>query len=350
MEAGDRGDPLLSSNWMRRTGWTNLFSGTNRSVLVALSRPPVAFSDGFSVGGEHGQETVFSSADERRLAVVSASIDRFFDRCEDTLRHTDHSIRCCLRSHFPGRSYKSPFELPSRNSTRTRNRSLWKRMIYFCIRIHLLGENTRKEILHLPLSNDLQLKTKRLWSQLANTTNDQSHAHGVLPSQQSNSFQPAALPDVKRGKAMRASTPEKPAVNNCLPAASSHGDTIEIVSDSDCVEDIHEEEEEEDDDADEEYVQLSTSANEDEADEDDVIPLSSVRTDDDADRIQSALRMALYEALEKRVADPASQKGVDDRLLDAVAQFCVFLYRSSAKTSTPHFLSHAFGDCSISKF
>jgi hypothetical protein len=160
MEAGDREDPLLSSNWMRRTGWTKLFSGTNWSILVALSRPSTLHADGFDVGGEHGQNIVFSTADERRLAVVSASIDRFFDRCEDTLCHTDHSIRCCLRSHFPGRSYKSPFELPSRKGTRTRYRSLWKRMVFFCIRIHLSGENIRKNILHLPFSNDLQLKTE----------------------------------------------------------------------------------------------------------------------------------------------------------------------------------------------
>jgi hypothetical protein len=149
---------------MRRTGWTNLFSGTNRSGLVALSRPSVVFSDGFSLSSEHGQEIVVSSADECRLAVVSALIDRFFDRCKGTLRHTDHSIRCCSRSCFPGRSYKSLFKLPSRNSTRTRYRSFLKRMIYFCIRIHLLRENICKDILHLPFSNGLQPKTEGLWT------------------------------------------------------------------------------------------------------------------------------------------------------------------------------------------
>jgi hypothetical protein len=118
---------------MRRTGWNILFPGTDRSVLVALSKPPMAGSDGFSVGGQHADDIVFSAADERRLAVVSITMNRFLDKCEDMLRHTDHSIRCCLRSHFPGRSYKSPFELPSRNSTRTRYLSLWKRMVYFWI-------------------------------------------------------------------------------------------------------------------------------------------------------------------------------------------------------------------------
>jgi hypothetical protein len=168
-EAGDREDPLLSSNWMRRTGWKKLLPGTNQSILVALSRPPTARADGFNVGNIPGEEIVFSAADERKLAVVSVTIDRFLDRCEDTLRHTDHSLRCCLRSHYPGRSYKSPFELPSCDSTRARYRSLWKRMVYFCIRIHLLGEGVHKDALQLPFSVDLQLPTEGLWSEFEDT-------------------------------------------------------------------------------------------------------------------------------------------------------------------------------------
>lgn len=97
--------------------------------MVCIYRAP---ADGFDLGGVLREEIVFSAADECRLAVVSATVDRFLDRCEDTLRHTDHSIRCYLRSHYPDRSYKSPFELPSRKSTRTRYRSLWKRMVCFC--------------------------------------------------------------------------------------------------------------------------------------------------------------------------------------------------------------------------
>jgi hypothetical protein len=103
IEVGEREDPLLSSNWMRRTGWTKLFLGTNRSILVALSRPRTAHADGSDVDGEHGEGITFSAANERRLAVMSVAIDWFLDRCEDTLRHTDHSLRCCLRSHYPGR-------------------------------------------------------------------------------------------------------------------------------------------------------------------------------------------------------------------------------------------------------
>lgn len=162
MEAGDREDPLLSSNWMRRTGRTNLFSGTDRSVLVALSRPPAAHAGGSDVGGERGEKVVFSATDERRLALVGDTIDRFLDRCEDTSCHTDHSLRCWLRSHFPGRYYKSLFELPSRDSTRTQYRTLWKRMVYFCIRIHLLGESVYKDVLHLHSGLNLNIQIQKL--------------------------------------------------------------------------------------------------------------------------------------------------------------------------------------------
>lgn len=194
-------------------------------------------------------------------------------------------------------------------------------MVYFCIRIHLLEEITRKDILHLPFSTDLQLKTEKLWSQLADTTNDEVPAHGVLPSQESSSSPPAVSHVTKRGKGARTSKPKRFGTNNGFSAASSHEDTIEIISDSDCVEDSHED----DDDADDEYVPLSASISEDEADEDDAVSLGSVSVGEDADRVQSALRTALYEAHEKMIANPAGQSEVEDRLLDAVAQFCVFL-------------------------
>jgi hypothetical protein len=196
-------------------------------------------------------------------------------------------------------------------------------MIYFCIRIHFLGEIIRKDSLHLPFSNDLQLKTERLWSQLGDTTNDQFPAHGSLPPQQLKSFPPAVRHSRVRGKGARQSISKRSGANNGLSAASSQGEIIDIVNNSDCIEDS----DGDDDDADEEYVPLSTSTSDDEteAEEDDTTSVVSVRTDDNADRIQSALRMTLCEAPEKKAADPAGRSEVDVRLLDAVAQFCVFL-------------------------
>jgi len=36
METDREEDELLSSDWMRRTGWTEMFLGANRSFLVML--------------------------------------------------------------------------------------------------------------------------------------------------------------------------------------------------------------------------------------------------------------------------------------------------------------------------
>jgi hypothetical protein len=47
---------------------------------------------------------------------------------------------------------------------------------FFCIHIHLSGENIRKDILHLPFYNDLHLYSEKLWSQLVDTTNTLSQA------------------------------------------------------------------------------------------------------------------------------------------------------------------------------
>lgn len=129
-------------------------------------------------------------------------------------------------------------------------------MVFFCIRIHILPRNIREDILHLPCSNDLQLKTERLWSQLTDTTNEQFPAHGSLPSQHSNSSPSAVRYSEMRGKDTRQSISTRSGVNHGLPAASSQGKTIEIINDNDCEEDS----DEGDDDADKEYGSMSGRA------------------------------------------------------------------------------------------
>jgi hypothetical protein len=171
MEDGNQEDPLLLSNWMRRTSWATTFAGTNLHLLGKLSGTTWTSDDEGEANDNRSTAVVISAVEERDFAVVGAAIDRFLDQCEDTLRHPDHSIRCCLRSHFPGRSYNSPFEIPARNSTRMRYRSLWERMVYFCIRVYLPGHDFRKDILRLPFSADLQLATERLWLEGENTLN-----------------------------------------------------------------------------------------------------------------------------------------------------------------------------------
>jgi hypothetical protein len=111
MGDGNQEDLLHLSNWMRRTSWATTFAGTDLSLLGKLSRT-TWMSDDEGEANDNGSTAVMISAvDEQNIAIVGAAVDRFHDQCEETLRHTDHSIRCCLRSHFPGRptSHRSSF-------------------------------------------------------------------------------------------------------------------------------------------------------------------------------------------------------------------------------------------------
>jgi hypothetical protein len=81
-------DPMLSSDWIRRTGWVQMFSGMDRRLLLKLAQPPVV--QGMSISGTGEKEIVSSAADERLIQMVGLAVDRFFDRCEDTVLHTDH--------------------------------------------------------------------------------------------------------------------------------------------------------------------------------------------------------------------------------------------------------------------
>ena len=72
--------------------------------------------------------------DEQRLALIVAALDRVFDKCEDTIRYIDVSIRCWLRRQYFDRSYKAPFELVGRKATIDRYRRLLIKGIYFCVR------------------------------------------------------------------------------------------------------------------------------------------------------------------------------------------------------------------------
>jgi hypothetical protein len=125
-------------NWIRRTNWTSVFSDVNRLLLVRLAEAPSA--DGLPLMyGEFEDRCLQSSAeDERRIRSIGAGIDALFDRCEDTARHTDHSIRCWLRSNLADPPYKAPFQLPIRPSTQSRYRTLWRRLVYFWFRLYRL--------------------------------------------------------------------------------------------------------------------------------------------------------------------------------------------------------------------
>jgi hypothetical protein len=155
-------DPMLSSNWIRRTGWVQMFSSMDRRLLLKLAQPPVV--QGMSVSGTGEEEIVSSAADERLIQMVGLAVDRFFDRCEDTILHIDHSLLCWLRSQYFGKAYKAPFELSGRNATRKRYRGLWKKMIFFCIRAHLVqAQDADGVVWGIPFSANAWIAIQNLW-------------------------------------------------------------------------------------------------------------------------------------------------------------------------------------------
>lgn len=159
-------DLACTSSWMRRTGWATTFAGTDRVLLLLLADPPAARESCLKLG-KYGAAEVHSSADdERQLVVVSQAVDRFFDRCENTARNTEHSIRCWLRSQIPGQPYKAPFELPGRGSTRVRYRSCWKRLLYFAFRLHRLDRSMREGFLGVQLSPRQHEAIQETWMAL----------------------------------------------------------------------------------------------------------------------------------------------------------------------------------------
>jgi hypothetical protein len=183
-------DPILSSNWIRRTGWVQMFSNMDRGLLLNLAQPPVM--QGLWMGADGEGESLSSAKDERRLVLIGIAIDRFFDRCEDTVPHTDPSLLCWLRSQHFGKPYKAPFELPGRNATRKRYRAAWKKMIFFCIRAHLVQvQDAVRPAPGVPFSTHAWSAIEALWKavsrrvdvppkQAGGTTEDLEHRVRLL--------------------------------------------------------------------------------------------------------------------------------------------------------------------------
>ena len=90
-------------------------------------------------------------------------MDRFFDRCEDTVRNTNYSIRYWLRGQIPDRLFKAPFSLVMRKSSRTKYRSVWKSMLFFILRLYQLDDAVKAQLLHMRLSQAQGSAVEKLW-------------------------------------------------------------------------------------------------------------------------------------------------------------------------------------------
>ncbi|KAL9025823.1 MAG: hypothetical protein Q9196_005419 [Gyalolechia fulgens] len=159
-------DLALTSNWIRRTNWAATFTGADRLLLLLLTDRPAASGHHLPLG-RYGTTEIYSSVDdERRLAAIGKAVDHFFDRCEDTARNTDHSLRCWLRSQMPGQPYKAPFELLGRSRTIVRYRAYWKRLMYFVFRLHRLDGVMCRDSLHVQLSCKQREAVEEVWTAL----------------------------------------------------------------------------------------------------------------------------------------------------------------------------------------
>lgn len=156
-------NPALCSNWMRRTGWLVTYRGVDRLMALQLRSPAVTDGRALCLGSSGDREFHSPAADERCLALIQQALNHFVDRCEDTVRHTDHSVRCRLRSQIPGRPYKAPFEIPAQKSTRTRYRACMRAAIFFCLRASRLDEPECLELLRLRFSARQRRAAAMLW-------------------------------------------------------------------------------------------------------------------------------------------------------------------------------------------
>lgn len=163
-------DMTLVNNWTHRTGWSELFRGENRALLVRLTQlPQTTRKTGLHLSWHEGQEIISPIEDEVKLKHISAAVDRAFVCCRDTVRHTDISIRCWLRSQYPDRPYKAPFELPGRPSTILKYDRVMKQCFFFWMRFWRLSKSATGPIFQRTLTREQQNALEQVWSFVVTT-------------------------------------------------------------------------------------------------------------------------------------------------------------------------------------
>jgi len=158
-------DMALVSNWLHRTGWNELFANSDRALLTKLSNLPSRAGDcDLCLGQIDGTELLSPAADEAKLRRVLVSVAVALERCRDTVRHTDISIRSWLRGQAPDRPYKAPFMLIGRRSSERTYERLVCRSICFCIRLWRLQESRMPMPVRRGMTATQCHAVNRLWS------------------------------------------------------------------------------------------------------------------------------------------------------------------------------------------
>ncbi|KAI1839744.1 hypothetical protein JX266_014045 [Neoarthrinium moseri] len=165
MDGIGRPDMAIQTNWMRRTGWQRMFEGDVRRDLLAKLTLIASKGDRQDFGVYQDGIKVFSSAeDERQLCRIVTALDELRQRCEDTVRHTDVSIRCWLRSNLPDRTHQKPFELVALESTRIGYWRLIQRFVCFTFRLWRLPRAVRRSIRRRPMTQAQRKALRTAWS------------------------------------------------------------------------------------------------------------------------------------------------------------------------------------------
>ncbi|KAH7143379.1 hypothetical protein DER46DRAFT_630878 [Fusarium sp. MPI-SDFR-AT-0072] len=107
-------DLALIMNWMRRTGWEETFCNTQRDLIVAID-----------------EALISSQEDEHKLTRIIAALDCLFKCSNDTIKHTDISLRRWLCGIYPNQPYKQPFELVVKPGIERRYCQLLKKCLCF---------------------------------------------------------------------------------------------------------------------------------------------------------------------------------------------------------------------------
>ncbi|KAF9771732.1 hypothetical protein IL306_010618 [Fusarium sp. DS 682] len=158
------GKKELLTNWMRRTRWDETLSQARRDMLVTLPEVPLTTGHPFWIGVHGGERICSPIKHERKLALIVQALDRLFDRCADTVLHTDVSVRRWLRGRFPDRPYKAPFELVMRSASEKQYRKEFQRCLCFWLRVLQLPNSVVPYVIGRGLSVPQREMLEQLWS------------------------------------------------------------------------------------------------------------------------------------------------------------------------------------------
>ncbi|KAJ9413322.1 hypothetical protein FOXG_15071 [Fusarium oxysporum f. sp. lycopersici 4287] len=133
-------------------------------MLVTLSEVPLTTGQPFWIGVHGGERICSPVKHERKLALIVRALDRLFNRCADTVLHTDVSVRRWLRGRFPDRPYKAPFELVMRSASEKQYRKEFKHCLCFWLRVLQLPNAVVPYVIGRGLSVPQREMLEQLWS------------------------------------------------------------------------------------------------------------------------------------------------------------------------------------------